>query len=68
MRPTSTGAVIEARETPNTTMDEAEAVRSGKASQQIMMRLGTVAPSRKPRRQMLTLSAQSGIGSSMNTR
>ena len=65
--PMSTGEASEARDTPNTIIDEAEAVRSGKASQQIMTSVGTVAPCSSPMTPMTPAAAQYGIGSSRNS-
>ena len=66
--PMAAGEVIDASETPNTTMDVAEAVRSGNTSQQMMTSVGTVAPCRRPMTPVIATAAQSGIGTSRNTR
>ena len=66
--PIAAGDIIDASETPNTTMDVAEAVRCGKASQQIMTSVGTVAPWSRPIMPVIRAAAQSGIGTSRNTR
>ena len=66
--PMAAGEVMDASETPNTTMDVAEAVRSGNTSQQMMTSVGTVAPCKRPMTPVIAAAAQSGIGTSRNTR